>query len=153
MSCEGEVERAIRQSGCRVTVQRSKILSALRHGTGHQTADEIHGDVLSSDPHAVISLSTVYRTLETLQQAGVVSALDAGTGTMVYEWADQARPHHHLVCRDCGDVQEIALDGVERLEDEIRGRSHFTPDIRHMGIGGLCAACAEALERRERGEG
>lgn len=152
MSCEGEVERAIRHSGCRVTVQRSRILSTLRHSGGHQSADDIHVSLMSSDPHSGISLSTVYRTLETLQASGLVSALDAGTGTMVYEWADLERPHHHLVCRECGEVQQIALEGVERLEDEIQVRSSFTPDIRHMGIGGLCAACAEAQERRERGE-
>ena len=141
MSCEAEVERALRASGRRFTMQRSKILAALRHGDGHQTADEICARVRREDPHAGISLSTVYRTLETLKQMRLVSDLHTRSGTATYEWTEQERPHHHLVCRQCGQAVEIELPELAAIEDEIRTRSGFEPDIRHLGISGVCSRC------------
>ena len=144
MSCESDVERALRASGRRFTLQRSKILAALRHGGGHRTAEQIHGRVRAEDRHAGIALSTVYRTLDTLKQMGLVSELDRGSGTATYEWTDRGHVHHHLVCRECGVATEVELPALAAIEAEIRERTGFEPEIRHLGIGGLCRQCQEA---------
>jgi Fur family ferric uptake transcriptional regulator len=144
MSCEVDIERAIRAGGRRLTVQRAKIVTALRHGGDHQTAESIHARVLEDEPHAGISLSTVYRTLETLQEIGLVSALDSGSGTVSYEWSTPERPHHHLVCHRCEGVTEIELPALAGVQGQIRERTGFQPDFDHLGITGLCAACAAA---------
>jgi len=141
VSCESEVEQALRESGRRVTVQRSKILAAVRHSDGHASADQIFERVRTDDPHAGISLSTVYRTLDTLKQMQLVSELDSASGTATYERADGESRHHHLVCRQCGEATEVELPALSRIEAEIQQRTGFEPDIRHLGISGLCAAC------------
>ncbi len=141
VSCESEVEQALRASGRRVTVQRSKILAAVRHSDGHASADQIFERVRTEDPHAGISLSTVYRTLGTLRQMQLVSELDSVSGTATYERADSESSHHHLVCRECGEATEVELPALGRIEVEIEERTGFEPDIRHLGISGLCAAC------------
>jgi Fur family transcriptional regulator, ferric uptake regulator len=151
LSCEHSIERALRAGGHRVTVQRSKILTALRHARGHLTADAIHERVTAAEPHAAISLSTVYRTLEALRDAGLVVQLETGTGAAVFEWAHERGPHHHLVCRDCGAVGEVSSDAVERLAEEIRHESGFEPEIRHLGITGRCAGCADRAAVKSRG--
>jgi Fur family ferric uptake transcriptional regulator len=140
MSCESDIEQALRESGRRFTMQRSKILTALRHGGGHRTADDIFERVRADDPHAGISRSTVYRTLDTLMQMQLVSELP-GAGTTTYEWTDRDAPHHHLVCRRCGAATEIEVPVLTDIEAEIRARTGFEPDIHHLGITGLCASC------------
>ncbi|MEE8422118.1 MAG: transcriptional repressor [Dehalococcoidia bacterium] len=130
----------MRESGRRFTMQRAKILTALRHGGGHRTADDIFEQVRVEDPHAGISRSTVYRTLDTLKQMQLVSELP-GAGTATYEWTDREAPHHHLVCRQCGATTEIAIPALTEIEAEIRARTGFEPDIHHLGITGLCTGC------------
>jgi Fur family ferric uptake transcriptional regulator len=142
MSCESDVERELRESGRRFTMQRSKILTALRHGGGHRTADEIYEQVREEDAHAGISRSTVYRTLDTLKQMQLVSELDSHSGTATFEWTDREEPrHHHLVCRGCGGTVELELPALAAIEAEIERTTGFDPDIRHLGITGLCEQC------------
>ena len=143
MSCELDVARAIRGGGLRLTVQRAKIVAALRHGDEHQPAEAIHARVQEAEPHAGISLSTVYRTLETLREMSLVSALDAGSGTTTYEWSTPERPHHHLVCRVCESVMEIELPALAGVQGQIREGTGFEPDFDHLGISGVCAGCAK----------
>ena len=152
MSCESDVERALRESGRRFTMQRSKILTALRHGGGHRTADEIFERVHAEDPHAGISLSTVYRTLGTLKQMRLVSELEGGAGSTRYEWSGAGDPHHHLVCRECGWTAEVGLPELAAIVDEIRDHSGFEPDIRHLGITGLCADCRAIVDAGAAGQ-
>jgi Fe2+ or Zn2+ uptake regulation protein len=142
VSCEPNIQQALRSAGRRVTVQRSKILTALRHEGGHCTAEEIHERVLATDPQAGISLSTVYRTLETLRDLRLIASMDAGPGPTTFEWAHEEEPHHHLVCRVCEQVVEVSLASVAALEREIRERTGFAPDVRHLGIEGVCRVCA-----------
>ncbi len=145
---EIEVERAIRASGRRLTAQRSKILSALRASGGHATAERIYARVGAADPHAGISLSTVYRTLEQFAEVRLVARLDGGSGSASYEWRDPEAPHQHLLCGDCGTVAEVELPELVELGERIRERTGFEPDIHHLGIGGLCTRCS-ARRRRE----
>jgi Fur family ferric uptake transcriptional regulator len=139
---EIEVERAIRASGRRLTTQRSKILCALRASGGHATAEQIYARVSAADPHAGISLSTVYRTLEQFAEARLVARLDGGSGSASYEWRDPESPHQHLLCGECGAVAEVELPELVELGERIRERTGFEPDIHHLGIGGLCTRCA-----------
>jgi len=124
------------------------VLAALRHSEGHRTAEELFEAVTTSRvPSAPVSLSTVYRTLEALEDMHLVSKLAAGI-TATYEWVGEEAAHHHLVCDECGQVSAVQLDSIDALTKEIRAQSGFEPIIRHLGIGGRCADCAA----RSRGE-
>lgn len=141
MSCEPEIAQAVRERGRRLTIQRAKILSALRHASDHQSAEQILERVHGDDPHADISLSTVYRTLETATELQLTSELRGAAGTSVFEWNEPGTTHHHLECSNCGRTTEVELASLRIAEAEIREQADFEADIRHLAIPGLCADC------------
>lgn len=148
MSCEPEYPVLFRRQGRRLTLQRAAVLASLRHSEGHRTAEELFEAVSASRTLSTpVSLSTVYRTLEALEEMHLVTRLAAGPSA-TYEWVGEESAHHHLVCDECGSVSAVQLDSVATLAREIRAQSGFEPVIRHLGIGGLCAECAA----RNRGE-
>ncbi len=142
MSCEPEIASAVRDRGRRLTIQRTKILGALRHAGEHQSAEQLLDRVRAADPAADISLSTVYRTLDTATELELTSELRGASGTSVYEWNDRAATHHHLVCSSCGRTEEVVLASLLEAVSEIRLHSDFAADIRHLAIPGRCSTCA-----------
>lgn len=144
MSCEADTIRALRESGSRVTTPRLKIAVALRHMGGHRTAEEIREALLADDPHTAIALPTVYRTLNTLRETGLVATIDAPRARTTYSWVDPDAPHHHLVCVRCG--AELPLDRrvLADLSRAIEQQTDFEPHLGHLAIPGLCRACRGA---------
>ena len=147
MSCEPEIAQAVRDLGRRFTIQRAKILSALRHADAHQSAEQILDRVRDDDPLADISLSTVYRTLETATNLQLTSELRGAAGTTMYEWIEPGTTHHHIECTSCGHTEVVELTSLQLAEAEIRDRAGFDADIRHLAIPGLCPKCRTAGER------
>jgi Fur family ferric uptake transcriptional regulator len=135
------LDEVIRAAGLRRTTPRALVLRALREGHGHLTATEIYERIDAGRAEEPIALSTVYRALEALEAKGVVAALRSRGGETTYEWAPERPAHHHLICAACGGVTELDLDAVEELVAEIEERTGFEPNIRHLAIDGVCAAC------------
>jgi Fur family ferric uptake transcriptional regulator len=142
MSCEGEIRSAIRSAGRRYTAQRGRVLTVLRHAGGHRTAEQVFDAVQDADPHSGVALSTIYRTLASLEEMRLVASMKAASGETVFEAVADEDRHHHLICTSCGVTVETDLASLERLEHEIRRQTGFEPSIRHLGIPGLCAQCA-----------
>ena len=129
----------MRQHGFRVTPQRLLLLDAICEGHGHTTFDEIFERVKAKAPG--INQATVYRTLDFLCELRLVVSGEI-EGRTVYEIASQT-PHHHLVCRNCGDVQDLADFHFHELREHLLEVHGFTADLDHLVIKGLCAKCAE----------
>ena len=134
------INEAIRATGRRVTMQRAKILAALRTLPGHSTAEQIHAQVSEEDRSAEMALSTVYRALDALADVGLVTAFATG-GVTTYEWAAGDAPHHHLLCDGCGRTEAVALPSLAVLRAEVERDHGFAIDLRHMAIRGRCARC------------
>jgi Fe2+ or Zn2+ uptake regulation protein len=132
-----ELAAALRARDQRVTSQRIVIHRALREADRHVTAEEVLASVSGQLPN--VSLPTVYATLDLFQRLGIVRRVSAGDGAVLYD--PRAEPHHHLVCRNCG--------GVEDLEHELdlgpalraAGRAGFAADDAELVVSGLCADC------------
>jgi Fur family ferric uptake transcriptional regulator len=138
MTCEKETATSIRESGQKVTPQRVLILSAIRHSGEHVTANRVIEELRSAHPY--IDVSTVYRTLGSASDMGLVSETDMGTGEAEYEWIGANR-HHHVICRSCGGVTSLDnsyLDGLATLLYEEAG---FRADLGHFAIFGVCRNC------------
>ena len=133
----------MRQRGFRVTPQRQLILDAICEGEGHTTPEEIFGRVRAKTPS--VNRATVYRNLDFLCEMRLVVAVHIG-GQMYYEIAGET-PHHHLVCRRCDKVEEISHETVKALFDKIEREQHFTIDMDHLALFGLCHKCRR-LEAR-----
>jgi Fur family ferric uptake transcriptional regulator len=134
----------LRQQGRRMTPQRQLILAALRSFDGHVSAEAVHQKVSSEFPH--ISISTVYRTLELLEDLGLVAHTHFDDGVTQYHLAE-AGFHQHLVCRGCGSERELELEVLEPLASVLRNRYGFNADLTHFAIVGLCEDCASTGSR------
>ncbi|MFK0169051.1 Fur family transcriptional regulator [Streptomyces sp. NPDC090306] len=128
----------LRQRGYRLTPQRQLVLEAV-DTLEHATPDDILVEVRRTA--SGVNISTVYRTLELLEELQLVSHAHLGHGAPTYHLAD--RHHHlHLVCRDCTDVIEADLDVAAEFTAKLRADFGFETDMRHFAIFGRCAECA-----------
>jgi Fur family ferric uptake transcriptional regulator len=132
-----EWQAQLRSRGYRLTPQRQLVLEAVGE-LGHATPEVIATTVRRTA--SGLNISTVYRTLELLERLGLVQHTHLGHGAPTYSVATDD-DHVHLVCRDCGAVQEAEADllseAVRRLTDE-RG---FSLDVGHVALFGRCAEC------------
>jgi Fur family ferric uptake transcriptional regulator len=103
-----------------------------------RSAQEIHEQLRRSGEG--IGLTTVYRTLQTLADAGEIDMLRTDTGEALYRRCS-AHHHHHLVCRHCGHTVEVEGPTVELWAEKVAADHGFT-DISHtVEIFGTCSAC------------
>ena len=134
------LEQTLRARGLRATPQRRLVLDALGE-LGHGTPEQVAERVQRLTPS--LSLSTVYRTMELLEELGVVSHTHLGHGAPSYHLSEHA-DHIHLVCTRCGDVQEAHVARVHQLADEVAARTGFVADVRHLSLDGICQECASS---------
>jgi Fur family transcriptional regulator, ferric uptake regulator len=134
-----EYEAIMRRAGHRVTSQRLTILDAVCDANGHTTLGEIYAQVRKID--SSIDRSTLYRTLKLFVDLGLVVSADTGDGETYYEIAKQQH-HHHLVCRQCGQEQEIDHAVMQPMFDQLRETYGFTAATDHLVVFGRCKTCA-----------
>ena len=139
MVSAADLKGALRQRGLRMTPQRQLILDAVASMHGHVSADQVYQQVVRVFPD--VNISTVYRTLEVLEELGVVRHTHFHDGVAQYERTDQAA-HHHMVCSRCGSDFELDAAVLEPLANELRQRYGFQADLAHSAIVGLCRACS-----------
>jgi Fur family ferric uptake transcriptional regulator len=147
MACEEVFLEKLRAHGLRLTPQRELILSAMHEMEGLATAEAIYEQVQSIT--LAVDISTVYRTLDLLQEFDIVACIDPGDGQHRYELLGVHGPHIHLICQSCGKVAGIDVDDARPFAEQIRARYGFAADLDHLSITGLCPTCAEcAAENR-----
>jgi Fe2+ or Zn2+ uptake regulation protein len=120
-----------------MTPQRLGILSILESAGRHLTPQEIFEQAQRSLPG--MTEATVYRSLNFLTEQGLVLAAFVGSGQLVYEIAGHA--HHHLICRACGDTQEIDHSLLLSLYQQFQASTGYQIDSVHVTFFGLCPGC------------
>ena len=124
--------------GLRPTRQRRAIAATMEAVDDFRSAQEIHA--LLSERGEQVGLSTVYRTLQGLAEAGEIDALRTESGESIYRRCS-ATHHHHLVCRSCGATVEVEGPTVEKWTRAIAA-AHGYSDVSHtLEIFGTCSAC------------
>lgn len=127
----------LRQHGYKLTPQRQIISNVLQHLGGHLTAAQIHTHVQKQTP--TIDRATVYRTLNLFQDLHLIHSSRIG-GQTIYEITDE-EPHHHLVCQQCGHIQQLHDQHLESLVQHLMTEHQFAAQINHLTITGLCQDC------------
>ena len=135
-------DEQLRARGYRVTPQRQLVLEAVAQ-LDHATPEEIGAQVQQTARG--VNISTIYRTLELLEQIGMVTHTHLGHGAPIYHLATDA-DHVHLVCRDCGRVTEIGPDAIRPLITALEERHGFETDVGHLTVFGRCADCRTAAD-------
>lgn len=140
-----DLVEALRSQGLRITAARRAVCSVIagRHGQ-HLTAATILSDVLA-DTGDKIDQSTVYRTLDALEQGGLLVHCHLGHGPAVYHLPSEAA-HIHVVCDRCGAIASVSAASLRSWVDTVRSATGFEVDPTHFGVTGLCADCAAAAD-------
>jgi Fur family ferric uptake transcriptional regulator len=141
-----EIERLknnLKEKGYKLTPQRRSIIDSIIKNEGnHLTTEELYDLVKVECPE--IGLATVYRTVQLLEDIGIVCKLDLNDGCNRYELIheDENHQHHHLICTICGKVIEVQGDLLEGMENEIQKTYNFEVRNHSLKFYGLCNECA-----------
>lgn len=130
----------LRARGMRWTPQRRLLLGVLAEAEGHVTASELIERCRSRDP--ATTPSTVYRTLDVLEEIGLVRHAHAVDGREEYHVLP-ATEHGHLHCTGCGRSWEIEADEAAALVGALHAERGFSVDLSHLTVAGRCAECPQ----------
>jgi Fur family ferric uptake transcriptional regulator len=132
------------KKGLRSTDQRRLIVETFFHADNHVSIEELLAQVRKNDPR--VGYATVYRTLKLLTECGVAFERRFGDGLTRYELADGTSHHHdHLICVECGAIQEFEEPRIEEIQDEIAARYGFELRSHKHEMYGVCPACQKRI--------
>ena len=125
----------------RNTRQRQLVLDAVRSRCDHPTAEDIYLQVRETDER--VSRGTVYRNLNLLTEAGVITTVKT-PGTTRFDW--RCDGHGHAVCRCCGAVADVMLPYDDGLDERAGLETGFSVDAHNLVFEGTCPACQRAAQ-------
>lgn len=123
-----------------MTRRQQAVMSALADEPNFRSAQEIYAAMRAGGER--IGLTTVYRTLTALAEAGELDVLRTTSGEAMYRRCATERHHHHLVCRSCGRTVEVAGTPVERWAAKVASEHGFTEVDHTVEMFGRCAECS-----------
>ena len=126
----------IKSSGLKATLPRIKILDVFRHTERrHMTAEDVYRALLVEG--ADIGLATVYRVLMQFEQAGLLTRSNFESGKAVFE-LDEGQHHDHLVCLDCGRVEEFLDAEIEQRQRTVALKRGFELQEHSLALYARC---------------
>jgi Fur family transcriptional regulator, ferric uptake regulator len=136
------LRKTLHDRGMRMTPQRQLVLDAVRE-LGHATPERICQRVQVIAP--TVNITTVYRTLDLLDQLGLVRHTHLGHGAPSYSVDEHE--HVHLVCHRCGRMDEVPCETLSPLAGTLRDRYGFELDASHLALSGTCHVCLAEIEK------
>jgi len=133
-----KIPKTLNGLGLRITNQRALILEVIRQGQEHLDADEVYRQAREKWPR--LSLSTVYRTLQTLKKLGLVEEVHFDEAHHHYEIKPPTE-HHHLVCLGCGKVVEFECPMSQKMKEDVSREKGFKVINAEVRMTGYCPAC------------
>ncbi|QOR33719.1 transcriptional repressor [Clostridium sp. 'deep sea'] len=138
------VRKKLKENDLRLTSQRQAILQTLleyRHS--HLSVEELYN--ITHEHYPDLGIATVYRTLDTFVELGIVHKMEFGDKGARYELKinDEEHYHHHLFCVSCGAIIEFNDDLLEKLEDRIMKENKFLIKDHSLRFYGLCYDCQQ----------
>ncbi|MFZ5917446.1 MAG: Fur family transcriptional regulator [Chloroflexota bacterium] len=130
----------MRQGEHRLTPQRVAVLRTLVADEGHLTAEQIYERVRVDFP--MTSLATVYKTLAILKEMGEVLELGFSDGSNRYD-GKRPRPHPHLICIRCRDVEDVDVATWESLSDSLVRQTGYHILSQRLDFFGICPRCQQ----------
>ncbi|MEW6071797.1 MAG: Fur family transcriptional regulator [Planctomycetota bacterium] len=135
----------LRERTLKLTAQRRRILAHAFGAGDHFSAETLY-DRLRQEEGPRISRATVYRTLGLLVEGGFLGALDVRRGEKLYEHVLGRAHHDHLVCIDCGRIEEFSDAEIERLQREACRAAGWEMADHNLRLFGVCPACQAARD-------
>src|SRR3990172_9427109 len=135
-----EMNRYLAEKGLKSTRQRDAVAEIFFSTQGHISAEELYLKVSKSHPG--IGLTTVYRTLRLLTEAGLAKERRFGEPQGVFEKEDTERHHDHLICTRCGRIIEFKEPSIEKMQEDVARKYGFIVEDQKMELYGLCRDCS-----------
>ena len=135
-----DFKQLLKSNSLKYTKQRELILEIIYNNDGHFTPEDIYNLIKMSYPDVKLGIATVYRTLTLLEDAQIVSSISFGTQGKKYEFG--LKEHHdHLVCLECGGIEEFFDETIEKQQEAIAKKFNFKMTNHIMKITGICKHC------------
>ena len=134
-----EFRQYLRRKGLRATPERERICREVYSTSVHFDAEALIQRLQASSKP--VSRATIYRTLEVLEECGLVKKIRLTDERGHYEKSLGLEHHDHLFCDACGKVIEFRVDEIERLQEDVCDRYGFRPRRHSLQIYGLCREC------------
>ena len=133
-------KKILRQGGLKYTKQREVLLKTLYNSDIHYTPESLYMEIKRNEPDLNVGIATVYRTLNLLEEAEMVTSISFGSAGKKYELAN--KPHHdHMICKNCGKIIEFENQTIER-QQSLSAKEHGFKLTGHlMQLYGICSDC------------
>ena len=133
------LKEALKDSGLRYTQQRQTVWDELCSTSDHRDAEDIYVTLVRNG--LSVSRATVYRTIEVLVKKGLARKLDIGDGRSRYEMRQDNSHHDHMICVNCGRIEEFVDLRIEELQKDVALRNSFILKTHKLQLYGLCRDC------------
>ncbi len=132
-------KRWLKDADLKVTKHRLLVLDIMNHSHGFLTADDVY--VNAKEQAADLSLSTVYRILDSFAENGIVSPINLDSAKQTHYEIAHTRHAHHLICTNCGRVEHIEHCPLDDFQKRIAKEHNFLIEDHKLELYGLCASC------------
>ena len=136
-----QIVSSLRDEGFRITPQRIAIVEYLLKTEDHPSADIIHKVIRKRYP--MVSLSTVYKTLDLLKEKKLVNEMDVGGETRFDTHTDD---HINLVCMNCGKIDDIDDDSLREIQVKVARKSKYLILKSSFELSGYCSSCKSKFQ-------
>ena len=138
----GTQDTELKNVGLKATLPRLKVLDLLRSSPSrHLSAEDVYRCLLEQGSD--VGLATVYRVLSQLETAGLLSRNVFDTGKAVFE-INEGDHHDHLICLQCGQVDEFRNEAIESLQREVAATRGYELADHRLALYGYCSSCVGA---------
>lgn len=133
-------KKILKENSLKFTTQRECVLKTLYNNEHHYTPEQLYIEIKEANPELNIGIATVYRTLNLLEESGMVTSISFGIQGKKFELAN--KPHHdHIICKQCGKIVEFEDYEVEQKQIDIAKKYGFTLTGHLMQLYGNCNEC------------
>lgn len=134
----------LRENKLKFTKQRELLLKTLYNLKTHYLSEELYVELKKNPDNKNLGIATVYRTLNLLEDAGLVTSISLGVLGKKFELAN--KPHHdHMICQECGMIIEFENELIEKEQKKVAKAHNFVLGSHIMQLYGLCFSCQEKL--------
>ena len=143
-----KIKKQLHEGGYKLTPQREATVAVLlENEKDHLSAEEIYMLVKQKSPE--IGLATVYRTLEMLTDLKIIDKISFNDGVSRYDMRKEGAKHfhHHLLCLECGGIEEVEEDLLLEVEKVVERRYAFQVKDHRLTFHGVCQACQSKKSR------
>lgn len=131
-----------RSKGLKLTPQRIAVYEMLKGTKSHPSAETIYNTIF--DRYPTMSLATVYKTLKTLVKVGLIQELNVGEGNFRYD--ANTEPHPHIVCLNCGRVDDIENADLSYINQDIKAYTDYKVLSSKVYFYGICPDCSKTKD-------